>query len=93
MKETQEQIYLFVFADDTVYEMSCGISLKDAVWEMSKYTGNASELFRKSLFSAEFGENDVEDIIKLYNHWRYYSAIKKVYIVKHRLYPIKEETE
>lgn len=82
----KEQIYLFVFEDDTVYEMSCGISLKDAIYEMSKYTGNSSELFRKSIFSDEFGENDVDDLVNLFNHWCCYSPIKTVYIVQEKLY-------
>lgn len=84
----KEQIYLFVFEDDTTYEMCCGISLKDAVYEMSKYTGNSSEMFRKSLFSKEFKENDVDDIVQLFNHWCYYSRIKSVYVVKKKLFPI-----
>lgn len=88
---TKEQIYLFVFEDDTTYEMCCGISLKDAVWEMAKYTGNASEMFRKSLFSDEFGEDDTNDIVSLFNHWCYYSCIKSVYVVKEKLFPIKEK--
>lgn len=90
---TKEQIYLFVFEDDTTYEMCCGISLKDAVWEMAKYTGGVSELFRKSLFSDKFGENDVNDIINLFNHWCYYPCIKSVYVVKEKLFPIKEDNE
>ena len=81
----KEQIYLFVFEDDSVYEMSCGISLKDAIYEMAKYTGNNSEMFRKSIFSDEFGENDVDDLVKLFNHWCY-GAIKAVYVVREKLY-------
>lgn len=84
----KEQTYLFVFEDDTTYEMSCGISLKDAIYEMSKYTGNASEMFRKSLFSGEFVEAD--DIVHLFNHWCYYNPIKSVYVVQEKLYPLKE---
>ena len=82
----KEHIYLFVFEDDSTYEMSCGISLKDAIWEMAKYTGNASEMFRKSLFSEEFQEDDVDDIVNLFNHWCYYSMIKTIYIVEKKLY-------
>ena len=85
------KFYLFIFNDGSSYEMTCGISLKDAVWEMAKYTGNASELFRKSLFSDEFGEDDANDIINLFNHWCHYSRIKSVYVVKKKLFPIKEE--
>lgn len=89
----KEQIYLFVFEDDTTYEMCCGISLKDAVWEMAKYTGDVSELFRKSLFSDEFGKDDVNDIVNLFNHWCYYPGIKSVYLVEKKLFPIKEGEE
>ncbi len=86
----KEQPYLFVFEDDTTYEMQCGISLKDAVWEMAKYTGNSSEMFRKSLFSKEFKDDDVNDIINLFNHWCYYSPIKAVYVVREKIYTQKE---
>ena len=82
----KEHIYLFIFDDDTTYEMSCGLSFKDAIWEMAKYTGNASEMFRKSLFSEEFREDDVDDIVNLFGHWCYYSTIKAVYIVEKKLY-------
>lgn len=82
-----EQIYLFVFDDDTTYEMNCGISLKDAVWEMSKYTGNASELFLKALRG--FEENDVDGIVALFNRFFYYSIIKSVYIVREKIFPKK----
>lgn len=83
--EMNEQFYLFIFDDGSKYEMTCGTSLKDAVWEMSKYTGNSSELFRKSLFSNEFGENDVDDIVKLFNHWCF-TQLESVYIIKEKIY-------
>ena len=86
-----EQFYLFLFEDNTSYEMTCGISLKDAVYEMSKYTGNSSELFRKCLFSKEIGENDVEDMIALFNHFCYYSRIDKIYIVKEKIWENKSQ--
>ena len=86
-----EQFYLFLFENDTSYEMTCGISLKDAVYEMSKYTGNSSELFRKCLFSEEIGENDVEDIIALFNHFCYYYPIDKIYIVKEKIWENKSQ--
>ena len=85
----KEQIYLFVFEDGTSYEMNCGISLKDAIYEMSKYTGNASEMFRKSLFGHK--EADVDGIVALFNHFCYYSPIKTVYIVKRKLYPVEDK--
>lgn len=81
-----EQFYLFLFEDNTSYEMTCGISLKDAVWEMSKYTGNSSEIFRKCLFSQEIDENNVEDIVTLFNHFCGCCPIYKIYIVKEKLY-------
>lgn len=84
---TSEKTYLFIFDNDSFYEMSCGVSLKDAIWEMSKYTGNASELFRKSLFSEEFKDDKVDEIIELFNHWCSYRYITHVYVVAERLFP------
>lgn len=81
----KEQTYLFVFEDNSVYKMSCGISFKDAVYEMVKYIGNNSETFRKLIFSDAFGENDVDDIVKLFNHWCIYK-LKTVYVMKEKLY-------
>lgn len=85
------QFYLFLFEDNTSYEMTCAISLKDAVYEMSKYTYNSSELFRKCLFSNEIGENDVEDIVALFNRFCYCSPINKIYIVKEKVWENKSE--
>ncbi len=82
----KEQFYLFIFENGSLYEMTCGISLKDAVYEMSKRTDNSSELFRKCIFSNEIGENDVEDIIALFNHFCYYSKISRIYVVEKRIY-------
>ncbi len=81
----KEQTYLFVFEDGWVYEMTCGISLKDAVYEMAKNIGINSEMFRKLIFSDAFGENDVDDIVKLFNHWSIYK-VKTVYVMREKLY-------
>ena len=78
-----EQFYLFQFNDDSSYEMTCGISCKDALWEMAKYTNTSSELLHKALKG--FGENDVEDLVDLYNHFSW-KRIENIYIVKEKIY-------
>lgn len=80
----EEQTYLFAFKDETLCEISCNTTFKDAVWEMAKCTGNSSEMFRKSLFSEEF--EAVGDIVCLFNNWCCYSMIKAVYVVNGKLY-------
>ena len=83
MEKFKEQFYLFLFADDSYYEMTCGISFKDAVQEMSKYTNTSSELLFKALRG--FGSNDIYDIIQLYNHFTW-KEIKRVYTIDKLLY-------
>ena len=83
MERLKEQFYLFLFADDSYYEMTCGISFKDAVQEMSKYTNTSSELFFKALKG--FEENDIDDIVQLYNHFSW-KTIEKVYTIDKLLY-------
>ena len=79
----KEQFYLFHFNDDSFYEMTCGINFKDALWEMSKYTGQSSELLCKCLKS--FDGNDVEGIIQLFHHFST-KIIEDVYIVDKKIY-------
>lgn len=79
----KEKFYLFTFVDESRYEMKCGISFKDALWEMAKYTGESSELLLKSLNG--FEESDIDGIVALFNHFAYHD-IEKVYIVDEVLY-------
>lgn len=79
----KEKFYLFTFVDESVYEMKCGISFKDALWEMAKYTGESSELLLKALNG--FEESDIDGMVALFNHFAYHS-IEKVYIIDEVLY-------
>ena len=79
----KEQIYLFVFEDGSTYEMNCGISFKDALWEMSKYTDQSSVMLMKCLKG--FDDEDIEEIINLFHHFAY-KKIAQVYIIKEKLY-------
>ena len=79
----KEKFYLFTFVDESIYEMKCGISFKDALWEMAKYTGESSELLLKSLNG--FEESDIDSMVALFNHFAYH-AIEKVYIIDEVLY-------
>lgn len=84
-----EKCYLFRFSDYTTYEMKCGISLKDATYEMSKYTNTSSEIFRKALQGNNFGSDDT-DIIYLYNYINPTHRIIDVYIIDTVVFPPKE---
>ena len=77
-----ESYYVFVFLDGSTYDMTCGISYKDAVWEMAKYCKFASEHMRKALEG--FDSNDVEGITKLVNFYTS-DPIIHAFIVKEKL--------
>lgn len=75
------QFYLFVFQNGDIYEMTCGVSLKDAIWEMAKYRNISSEHMRKSLEVFD----DKDDIIKQVNFYISDNPIEHIYIVKERI--------
>ena len=79
-----ETFYLFLFDDGSTYEMNCAISFRDAVWEMAKYTGNSTDMFNKCLNGYE--DDDMDGIIDLFNHFCYYSAIDKVFIIERKIF-------
>ena len=78
-----EKHYLFIFDDGTRYDMRCGISLKDAIWEMAKYTGDTCEMFRKALFG--YPDENADELVRLYGMfgWR---RIIAIYIIAEQLY-------
>lgn len=79
----KEMYYLFIFSDDSIYEMENAVSFKDAIWEMAKYMGEASELLRKSLKG--FENTDIDGIINLFNLFAY-KTIDKVFLIDKKLY-------
>lgn len=79
-----ETYYLFAFLDETIYEMNCAVSFKDAIWEMAKYTGNSSEMFHKCLNGYE--SNDINGLVDLFNHFCVYSTIEKVFVIEQKIY-------
>ena len=79
----REKWYLFVFDDGSRYDMKCGISFKDAIWEMAKYCGDTSEIFRKALFG--YPDENVKEILSLYHMFGWRNIIA-VYIVDRLLY-------
>lgn len=82
--EIKEQFYLFQFGDDSTYEMTCGVSFKDALWEMSKYTGHSSEMLQKALKG--YDENDIEGMCNLFEALTWGVQIQAVYIVEKKIY-------
>ena len=86
-----ETFYLFVFADEGIYEMNCAISFKDAVWEMAKYTGNSTDMFAKCLKGYE--DDDINGIIDLFNHFCNYYAISKVFVVERKIFDVTEGSD
>ena len=81
-----EQIYIFIFQDGSHYIMNCGICLKHAVQEMSKYMGFGSELMCKALKG--FDNTDIDGIIQLSNQFAsgVQESISQVYTVGNVLY-------
>lgn len=80
----KEQFYLFQFGDDSTYEMTCGISFGDALWEMSKYTGHSSEMLLKALKG--YDSNDIDGICKLFEALTEGVQIQAVYIIEKKIY-------
>ena len=78
-----EKFYLFQFDDDRTYEMTCGVSFKDALWEMAKYTGNGSTRLCKSLKG--FDSEDIAGIIDIFECLSMV-RIQNVYIVDKKIY-------
>ena len=82
--------YLFIFADNSTYEMNCAVSFKDAVLEMAKNTGNSSNMFCKCLTA--YKDDEIDEIIELFNHFCSYDydEISKVYIIDRKIFDGKE---
>ena len=82
--------YLFIFADNSTYEMNCAVSFKDAVLEMAKNTGNSSDMFCKCLTA--YKDDEIDEIIELFNHFCSYDydEISKVYVIDRKIFDDKE---
>lgn len=89
-KTMNKIFYLFIFADNSTYEMNCAVSFKDAVWEMAKNTGNSSDMFCKCL--GAYKDDEIEGIIELFNHFCSYDydEISKVYVIDRKIFDDKE---
>lgn len=77
-----EKFYLFIL-DDAQYEMTCGVSFKEAIWKMMKHTGDTSEMVCKCLKGYE--SDDVKGLIELFNHFSYH-FIRSAYVVEKEIY-------
>ena len=80
----EEKKYLFIFTDNSFYQMTCGISYEDALWEMSKYTHTCSEVLRKALWEAPI-TTDIHEITAIYNGLNPNHMIKMVYTYEDRI--------
>ena len=89
-KAMNKIFYLFIFADNSTYEMNCAVSFKDAVLEMAKNTGNSSDMFCKCLTA--YKDDEIDGIIELFNHFCSYDydKISKIYIVDKKIFDDKE---
>lgn len=89
-KAMNKIFYLFIFADNSTYEMNCAVSFKDAVLEMAKNTGNSSDMFCKCLTA--YKDDEIDEIIELFNHFCSYDydEISKVYIIDRKIFDDKE---
>lgn len=79
----QSIFYLFVFDDNTYYEIERAVSFKEAVWEMAEYTGSECDLLMKSLKG--FEESDINGIISLFNMFAT-CEVSKVYEISKIVY-------
>ena len=88
-KAMSKIFYLFIFADNSTYEMNCAVSFKDAVLEMAKNTGNSSDMFCKCL--SAYKDDEIDGIIELFNHFCSYDydEISKVYIIDRKIFDDK----
>lgn len=89
-KTMNKIFYLFIFADNSTYEMNCAVSFKEAVWEMAKNTGNSSDMFCKCLTA--YKDDEIDGIIELFNHFCSYDydEISKVYVIDRKIFDDKE---
>ena len=88
-KTMNKIFYLFIFADNSTYEMNCAVSFKDAVLEMAKNTGNSSDMFCKCLNA--YKDDEIDGIIELFNHFCYdYDRISRIYIVDKKIFDDEE---
>ena len=88
-KAMNKIFYLFIFADNSTYEMNRAVSFKDAVWEMAKNTGNSSDIFCKCLNA--YKDDEIDGIIELFNHFCYYDRISQIYIVDKKIFDSDKE--
>lgn len=88
--KNKTKFYLFQFDDDTTYEMTCGVSFKDAIWEMAKYKGYGNERLLKALKG--FESNDIDGIVDIFECLSYVQ-IQNVYIVEKKIYNWNKEEE
>lgn len=90
-KAMNKIFYLFIFADNSTYEMNCAVSFKDAVLEMAKNTGNSSDMFCKCLNA--YKDDEIDGIIELFNHFCSYDydEITKVYVIDRKIFDSNEE--
>ena len=87
-KIMKEVSYLFIFNDNSTYEMNCVVSFKYAVLKMSEYTGNSSDMFCKCLNA--YKDDEIDGIIELFNHFCYYDKISKVYVIDRKIFDDEE---
>lgn len=75
--------YHFIFSNGALKDVKHATSFKDAIWEIAKHLGDASEMFRKCLKG--YDESDITGIVKLFNHFAY-PPIDKVYVISAIIY-------
>lgn len=76
-------MYLITNYDTTVYFESDANSIKDAIIDYAKYTGNLCDLFDKCIQT--FDENDIEGLVELFNHFSSFDTIRNIYEIKEKI--------
>ena len=87
-KAMNKIFYLFIFADNSIYEVNNAVSFKYAMLKMAEYTGNSSDMFCKCLNA--YKNDEIDGIIELFNHFCYYDKISKVYVIDRKIFDDKE---
>ena len=76
-------MYLIVNYDSSVPFESNTYSVKDAIINYAKYTGDSWDLFLKCI--KNFDENDIKGLVELFNHFSSCDAIRNIYEVKKKV--------
>lgn len=74
--------YLFILENDHFYQTNTA-TFKEAIMDIFIYLNGENNLFKKALNG--FDENDIKDIIQIFNYFSY-TAIKNIFLIEKQIY-------